>query len=421
MRIDILAIGSQGDVQPNVALGLGLARAGHHVRVVTLDGFADFVRSHGLEHLSVGHSPDEIRKTLAGRTWIERRADVVGFLRGLIGVANALIGAGMARYWAACGDPHAIIATPMGCSVGAHVAERLRTPLVRVSFAPTRYDWEGRTDIVTMMRKGSDRTAKALFALLLWNGVRPTTNRARQELLGLPPLSMGDPFRALDRQGAPTFDAYSPVVAPAPTSSFRCIHVTGYWFLDDAPAWNPPADLVDFLEEGQPPVFVGFGSTPFPKADSATEGIVDALTQSRQRGVVVAGGSGLPTGRLTPDIMSVDSVPHSWLFPRVAAAVHHGGAGVTGAALRAGLPSVVVPVFGDQPFWAQRVFELGVGVRPIAAKRLTPASLGAAIRDVTSDAGIRERAESIGRRIRSENGVARAVQAFHEYMASRSR
>lgn len=417
--IDIVAIGSHGDVQPSLAFGLGLTRAGHRVRLVTLGGFESFVRSYGCEHLSIGHSLREIRSTLTGLSWIERRGGTVGYLRGLIGVANAQIEAGIAKYWADCGEPDAIFATAMGCSVAAHVAERLRAPLIKVSFAPTRYEWEGRTDIVTAIRKGTDRTASAAYGFLLWNGLRRATNRARREVLNLPPLPVANPFRALDRHGVPTFDAYSAVVAAAPSAACQSIHVTGYWFLDDAPRWAPPADLVDFLQAGPPPVFVGFGSTPFPSPDTATEDIISALAQSRQRCVIVSGGSGLPTGRLNDDVLSVDAVPHSWLLPQAAAAVHHGGAGVTGAALRAGLASVVVPIFGDQPFWARRLFELGVAARPIAAKRLTRQALSEAIRQVTSDARVRERAASIGRGIRGEDGVARAVQVFHEYIASR--
>jgi sterol 3beta-glucosyltransferase len=416
VRIDILAIGSHGDVRPNVALGLGLSDAGHRVRVVTLDGFDELVRTCGLEHLSIGRSPRDIATTVEGRGWIEHRDSAIGFLRGLIRVAGSLIESGIASYWPTCGDVEALIVTPMGLSVGMHIAERLHIPLIRVSFAPTRHDWAGRSDAVTAMRGDVARLVWAGFRFLLWNGLRRRTNTARRELLGLPPLPVTEPFSALDRQGVPTFDAYSPAVVPAPPDSRQALHVTGYWFLDDAPGWVPPPSLVDFLGCGSQPVFVGFGSTPFPNPEAATEVVIGALTRARQRGVVVAGGSGLPTGRLTDDIVGVDAVPHNWLFSRVVAAVHHGGAGVTGAALRADLPSVVVPVFGDQPFWGKRVFDLGAGSRPLPAKRLTCEALAEAICRVTSDAGIRRRAASIGRQIRAEDGVARAIEAFHGYV-----
>jgi sterol 3beta-glucosyltransferase len=190
--------------------------------------------------------------------------------------------------------------------------------------------------------------------------------------------------------------------------------VTGYWFLDDAPGWVP-GELVDFLRSGPPPLLVGFGSTPFPEPERATDLVVRALTSARQRCVVVSGGSGLATGRLTDDILGIDFVPHDWVLPQVCAVVHHGGAGVTGAAIRAGLPSVVVPVFADQPFWAQRVFELGVGPPPIPARKLTADALASAVR-LTTSPGMRRRAAALGARVRAENGVARAVEAIHHQL-----
>ena len=180
-------------------------------------------------------------------------------------------------------------------------------------------------------------------------------------------------------------------------------------------AWLPPPGLVDFLRSGLAPVFVGFGSTPFPNPEAATAMVVRALARAGRRGLVVAGTSGLATGRLSDDVLSVDAVPHDWLFPQVCAAVHHGGAGVTGAALRAGLPSVVVPIFADQPFWGKRVFALGAGPRPIPAKRLTEAALAAAIR-ATAEGEMRRRAAALGEQIRGEDGVARGVEVIGRHL-----
>jgi sterol 3beta-glucosyltransferase len=416
VRIDILAIGSQGDVRPAVALALGLRRAGHRIRIVTLDGFEELCRAHGLDCLSIGGSPRDIAKTAAGRDWIERRRDPIGFLRGFVGVAESLIATGIANYWPACRDVEALLVTSMGLPIGMHIAERLQRPLMRVSFAPTRHDWADPRNLVTTMKGHVAAFVWATFRLLMWSQLRRTTNTARASILALPPLPMSDPFRAMDRQRVPVLDAYSPAVAARPAHWDRWIHVTGYWFLDDAPGWLPPGDLVDFLGSGAPPVFVGFGSTPFPQPVAATDLVVEALTRAGRRGVIVAGGSGLRTGRLADGVLSVDAVPHGWLFPQVSAAVHHGGAGVTGAALRADLPSVVVPVFGDQPFWARRVFQLGAGPRPIPVKQLTAEALAGAIR-LTAGQGMRSRAAAIGEKIRRENGVACAVGAIEDYLA----
>ena len=422
MRVDILAIGSRGDVQPYVALGLGLRLAGYGVRIVTLGGFEELVRGRGLDHLAIGGSPQEIANTSAGRDWVQSRTTVLGFLRGFVRVANSLIEEGVASYWRNCQDVEALIASPMGLLVGDHVAERLRIPLVQAQPVPpgcrTHYHWDGSRNLRTIARGHLKSWIHHAFYFVLWSQVRGTTNAARCKTLDLPALSLTAPFAASKRK-TPFLGAYSPSVAPMMPDWGDWIHVTGYWFLDDLPGWVPPCELVDFLQSGPAPVFIGFGSTPFPRPEAATELVVRAVASSGCRAIVVAGGSGLATGQLSPEVLSVDSVPHSWLFSRVRAAVHHGGAGVTGAALRAGLPSVVVPVFGDQPFWGSRVFELGVGPRPIPARRLTAANLAHAIR-ATLNPEMQKRAAALGEQIRRENGIGLAVETLYRYLGRRT-
>jgi UDP:flavonoid glycosyltransferase YjiC (YdhE family) len=392
--------------------------AGHRVRIVTLDGFEELVRGCGLDHLSIGRSPREIAASQAGREWVERRASTTGFLQGFVRVAASLIEAGVTSYWGLCQDVEALVVSGMGLLVGIHIAERLRIPLIRVQLSPfarTHYDWSGHKTLLTTVRGEWTAFLHAAFRLLIWSKLRTTANNARQKVLYLPPLSLRDPFRAMDRKRVLVLDAYSPAVVPRPPDWGDWVQVTGYWFLEDPPGWTPPEGLLDFLRAGPRPVFVGFGSTPFPDPEATTSLILRSLARTRQRGVVLAGGSGLPKGRLSDEVISLDSVPHRWLFSQVSAAVHHGGAGVTGAALYAGLPSVVVPVFADQPFWGERVFSLGAGPRPIPAKHLTEDALAGAIQS-TASREIRARASALGDQIRSEKGVWQAVKIIHAHL-----
>lgn len=418
MRIDILAIGSRGDVQPYVALGIGLRKAGHRVRIVTLDGFEEFVRACGLDHVSIGRSPREIAASAAGRQWVERRASTTGFLQGFVRVAASLIEEGVANYWKTCQDVEALIVSGMGLLVGFHIADRMRIPLIRVQLSPfarTHYDWSGHRNLRTAAKGEWTAFLHTVFRGLLWSRLRSHANAARGTILSLPPLPLADPFRTMNRKRLLVLDAYSTAVVPRPPDWGDWVQVTGYWFLDNAQGWEPPSDLLDFLKSGPRPVFVGFGSTPFPEPEAAAALVLRSLKRAGQRAVIVAGGSGLPTGRLSDEIISVDSVPHQWLFPQVSSAVHHGGAGVTGAALCAGLPSIVIPVFADQPFWGERVFSLGAGPRPIPAKRLSEDSLTAAIRATTNE-DMRRRAAAIGVRIRGEDGVLQAVKIINKYL-----
>lgn len=415
MRIDIVAVGSRGDVQPCVALGLGLQRAGHQIRLVTLAGFEEAVA--GLPHLAIGGDLGRVAATAEGRAWAAQRQGVLGFVRGFVRVATTLIETGIREYWQA-GDPaDVLIVTPMGLPVGAHVAERVAAPLIRASFAPSRHDWAGRRSMKTALRADADRAIAGIYRQLMWLGLRATTNSSRRQILDLPPMSIREPYSAINARQVPVLDAYSPAVVPAVPACSSWIHVTGYWFLEEPPIWEAPTTLRDFLDAGPRPVFVGFGSTPFPNPDAATTAVIEALKSARQRGIVIAGGSGLATGQLCDDVLSVEAVPHSWLFPRVAAAVHHGGAGVTGAVLRAGLPSVVVPIFGDQPFWGKRLFDLGVGARPIPAARLTAPALADALAR-TTDRDMRRRAAALGGQVRQENGIQRAIDAIERIAAS---
>jgi sterol 3beta-glucosyltransferase len=210
--------------------------------------------------------------------------------------------------------------------------------------------------------------------------------------------------------------AYSEAVVPRPADWGEHVAVTGYWFLDAPAGWPPPPGLLKFLADGPPPVYVGFGSMFMAGGAPMTTVVVKALELSGQRGVIATGWGGL-TAEIGPDhVYFLEAVPHDWLFPRVAAVVHHGGAGTTGAGLRAGRPTVVCPLVGDQPFWGRRVAELGVGSAPLPRAKLTAERLAEAISAAVTDAKMQERAADLGERIRAEDGVARAVALIHQHV-----
>jgi UDP:flavonoid glycosyltransferase YjiC (YdhE family) len=202
---------------------------------------------------------------------------------------------------------------------------------------------------------------------------------------------------------------YSRHVWPPPGGWDATNHVTGYWFLDAHADWLPPQDLLEFLDAGDPPVYVGFGSMGNRNPAEAAEITLQALQRAGQRGVLAAGWGGLSPAELPESVYMTSSIPHNWLFPRMAAVVHHGGAGTTAAGLRAGIPSIVVPFMGDQPCWGQRVAALGVGPRPIPRRKLTVEALAAAIGQAIHDSQMRQRARQLGENIRDEHGVANAV------------
>jgi len=215
----------------------------------------------------------------------------------------------------------------------------------------------------------------------------------------------------------PTLYSYSSSVVPKPPDWGEHIHVTGYWFLDHSSDWQPSADLVNFLEAGPPPVYIGFGSMTNRAPEATAKIVLEALKRSGQRGLIATGWGGLKSADLPDGVFKLESVPHDWLFPRVAAVVHHGGAGTTAAGLRVGVPSVLVPHFGDQPFWARQVVRLGVGPKAIPRKRMTAEKLGAAIATAVTDENIQARAAALGERIRTEDGVEKAIEVVERGLA----
>jgi UDP:flavonoid glycosyltransferase YjiC (YdhE family) len=208
----------------------------------------------------------------------------------------------------------------------------------------------------------------------------------------------------------PWLYGFSAHVLPRPADWDQDQHITGYWFLDPPPGWAPDTDLQRFLDSGPPPVYVGFGSMSHVGRNRQTGLALRALALSGQRGVLLTNGDSPARQAVPPSVYCVADVPHAWLFPRLAAMVHHGGAGTTGAGLRAGVPAIVTPFAADQPAWAERVARLGVGLRLPGIRQLTAEKLGEAIHQAVTDSELRARAATLGEKIRCEDGVVRAVE-----------
>ena len=241
----------------------------------------------------------------------------------------------------------------------------------------------------------------------LYGGV---LNEFRQNILSLDkkPRSVGLMQRA-DGQPIPQLHCFSKHVMPRPNDWPDYAYVNGYWFLNRLDGWKPPAELEAFLYDGEAPVYVGFGSMAGKNPKRLTDVVIEALQQANVRGIIATGWGGIDADKLPDSIFKIDDGPHDWLFPRVAAVVHHGGAGTTGAGLRAGRPTIICPFIGDQSFWGQRVHSLGVGCKPIPKKKLTVMKLADAIQEVIQNKTIRQNADALGEKIRDEDGIANAI------------
>lgn len=419
MRIRVITIGSMGDVRPYVALGTGLRNSGHDVRIITHTGFESLVREHGLDFAPVAGDPRESADNKVLRALHDDGDNKKRWWRTFKEVDAPLMRQRLRDCWEACSDAEVIVVSILPYLFGYAVARKLQVPLVRGFYFPTSPTREYSAEFLPSWIPRSEGINLASYTIqrqFLWNIARPFVAGACREILDLHSIPLREPFGELDRQKQLLLYAYSPAVAPPPSDWGDWIDVTGYWFLDRAVDWQPPQALVDFLEQGPPPIYIGgFGSMTNREPAEIPRIVCRALSLTGQRAVVLTGWGGLSPSELPREICAVDWVPFDWLFPRVSAVVHHGGAGTTAASLRAGLPTVVIPFILDQFFWGRRVFELGVGPRPILRKHLEAEVLAEAIRTAASDPGMRERAVAIGQRIRSEDGVARAVATFNRH------
>ncbi|SFO32568.1 UDP:flavonoid glycosyltransferase YjiC, YdhE family [Pseudonocardia ammonioxydans] len=413
MRVLIAAVGSRGDVAPCVGIGERLRGAGHTVTIAAHPSYAAMVRAAGLEcHPLPGDLG--VLLDLPERSTPAYQAGRVPRLTTLLREAAR------ATYDAAA---HAdLLLTNGSAPFGYDVAEARGIPGAGVYCQPMTPTGDF-PPIVLHSARSWGRPGNRLLGSL---GVRSMIpfHRATAELrrdLGLPRRSVR---RTQARQAAerwPILHGYSPAVLPRPADWRPGLDVVGYWW-PPATTWEPPAELTSFLAGGPPPVFVGFGSMAGGHGARLAPLVVAALRRAGMRGVLQAGRAGLgvntPDG-FGPDVLAVDDVPHEWLFPQVAAVVHHAGAGTTGATLRAGVPSVPAPVFADQPLWSRRLVELGCAPEVIPFRRLDAGRLAEAVRAAVREPRHRAAAQVLQRVVTADDGAGAVVELV-ERLAARS-
>jgi sterol 3beta-glucosyltransferase len=418
MNTTIIAYGTRGDVQPVVALAKGLIAAGHRVRMIASPNFREFVARHGIDFIPSSIDVQEMMASEEGKLWTDRGTSPIAQMRLLRRLLDRTAPTMMREAWDACQGADAVISTATSESFATSIAERLGVPhvsaLVAPAFVATRSGAASLLPVFPNRESILNYVSGKLFAEAgFYRLSAKLINAFRAETLGLGRQSVSQ-YAAKHRR-KPVVHGYSKHAVPHPTDWPETFHTTGYWFLEDD-LWEPPAELVEFLEAGEAPVCIGFGSMTGRDPNAFTRLLCDAVTRSGRRAVLLSGWGGIGDAALPPNILRLDAAPHAWLYPRMAAVVHHGGAGTTAAALRAGVPMVVVPHLGDQPYWGQRMHALGVAPKPITRPKLTPEGLANAIGKATSDAAMRKQAADLGTKIRAEDGIADAVLLIERYV-----
>lgn len=408
MRVTILAFGTRGDIQPFVAYGVALQAAGHTVRIATQASFCNFAAEYGL-----ACAPIAIDLRAA---WAEQKRPGIE-LGAMYQVARRYMEHALLEIWKASEDAEAMIFNYLGRIPGIHIVEKLQVPAYIGLIHPHQMDFFYRyryfndfgRPVINVKESAVDRLMQLTYTWLL--------NQWRKRTLGLTPAPLVGNDRKIVAQKIPALCSWSPTVFPKLSEWPEWFHLTGYWFLNHPASWHPPADLVDFIAAGLPPVYVGFSGVTHLERKNMTELIVDGLALAGQRGILASGWSDLGRHVTLPNtVYATDAVPHDWLFPQLSVAVHHGGVGTTAAAFRAGIPSVVIPFVVDEPFWAWRINQLGAGPPGIPPKKLTAERLAEAINTAIHNEGMQKRAAALGEKVRAEDGLAHAVALFDEYL-----
>ena len=405
MKITILTYGSRGDVQPFIPLSLGLMARGHAVKLAAPSRFKDLVEGYGIQFVPLAGEPEELSRGFndAGNNFIK-------MIRGMMEYVTGIAVDVLHQTESSCKDADLIIHTFLH-AVGAHTYARERNiPDIHIQTFPMFTPTGDYPNVTLPDLKSSflNRLTHVMTEKITWWGARLGFEQIRRRA-ALPKRKLYWPFNEdTARHPTPVLCAWSPNVIPASSGWPDHVTVTGWYFFKSNNHALPSAQLETFLDAGDPPVCVSFGSMVNRDAEKVDRIVRESLTQTENRGIILSGWSQVEH-RSSENILYLDAAPHDWLLPYCKMIIHHGGAGTTSAGLQAGIPNIVVPFAVDQPFWGRRVHAIGAGPAPIPVKKLSVEKLSRAILEADTSA-YRQHAAELGRRIRNEDGVGVAVR-----------
>ncbi|OCF77518.1 hypothetical protein I204_01506 [Kwoniella mangroviensis CBS 8886] len=450
LNIVIFIVGSRGDVQPYLSLALHLITShSHRIRIATHPDFKDFVLEarkylkdkkgpngadleDKLEYFDVGGNPKELMAYMVKNP---------GLLPGMASLTNGDISSKrkmtaemLEGFHKSTYSPDSVSGRPFAADAiisnppafgHIHIAEALGLPLHMTFTMPWSPTTAFNHPLVRIEQSNAEKgltnyLSFALAEMLTWQGLGDVINSFRSKTLYLEPLSMSSGPSVVDRLKVPWTYCWSEglIEKPKDWKNHIVIDISGFYFLEGDKDYQPDQELKQFLEAGKPPIYIGFGSVVVEDATAMTKTIFEAVKHSNVRALVSAGWGGLG-GCDVPDNVFIlkGNIPHDWLFSegRVSAVCHHGGAGTTAIGLRNGLPTIVVPFFGDQAFWGEMIHKAGAGPPPIPQKTLTTENLAKAIEFATSPHA-KAAAKGMADKIKSESGEVKGVESFHNHL-----
>jgi sterol 3beta-glucosyltransferase len=414
MHITIFVYGTWGDIRPHVVLGMALQRVGHTVQVVASPGYEAWVRTRDLGFYPLSYDVNTFARENA---WL-MDTGIVQQLQTVRTQLNPILMQMGLEVLEATRSSDVLMTVEFGAALLFDVLKENKLKTILINPAPINPTHEFATAMPPAPRwfpfpQWYNRMSYTMLQRITWSTLGGARNELAAKHLKVPKSKFSD-YRSM-LATTPALTTVSRFVVQRPADWAEHFQVTGYLF-DDDPDWTPPPDLSGFLAAGEAPVYIGFGSMPDSKPEATTRTIIDAVRQTGKRAVILTGWAGLGAEDVPDNIHILKYAPHSWLFPKMAAVVHHGGAGTTASGFRAGIPTVIVPHQGDQGYWGRIVKNLGVGSAPIPRKTLTADKLAAAIKTVTGDPGMRESATGLAQKIATEDGLGDAVAFVRRFL-----
>ncbi|PKN98812.1 MAG: glycosyltransferase [Chloroflexi bacterium HGW-Chloroflexi-4] len=401
--ITILCGGTRGDVQPYLALAIELKKLGKEVRIAVTRNHEKFVRSYGIDFFSIDMDFESLN---VDKNMIREAQKADNPLKMFFSF-NKMKKYGVymvEHYYAACEGSEAIVYHP-GMAIGYYAAEKLGIPSILATPFPLNKSKEQTSVILygkAPSNPGVNLLSYKILQSMLWMASDASLKPFWKEKFGRLPADYGCPFERHTNRRHPAIVSCSNFVFPRPTDWNENIHQMGYWYLEEQDDFIPPMELVDFLNNGEKPIYIGFGSMVMGEnLEKISKIILEGLATTGKRAII----SGFGNLQNIPDtIYKIDNVPHSWLFSKVSAVCHHGGAGTSAAGFEAGIPSIIFPFALDQFAWAQRAYDLGVGPKPISIQKLTSEKFSESIRYAMQE-HIVSNAKELAKNIATENGA----------------
>ncbi len=404
--ITILCTGSRGDIQPYIALSQELQKLGKEVRIVGGKSFEDLIKGYGIgfynlsiDYLTADIDPKMLQEAQSSDNPLKMLLTFNKMKKYILGLTEEM--------FSACEGSELIVYHP-GATIGYFAGEILGIPSVLATPFPLHKTKEIASVIAYGKTKMPIKFSYTLLQNMLWmaskSGVSALLKKKNSKL----PHGFSRPFEKVD-QKHPAVVSCSNFVFPRPTDWNENIYQFGYWFAEERSDYNPSPEVIAFLSKGEKPLYFGFGSVlNDSQKDESVNLIIDAVKKCGKRAIISGMGE---VENLPEDFIAVKNIPHTWLFEKVSAVCHHGGAGTAAAGFRAGVPSIIIPFSNDQFAWAHRSFDLGVGARPIYRKNLTVDRLVAAIECALSEKIIAN-SKDLCKKIASENGATECAKVI---------